>query len=423
MSHHPATLLTAAPEWTAPLTAEPKQPLRLRPVLGGTFRANPGYELLPWDSLPAERRDLFGELKNDSELFGVLQPREGFNLPVKSACRETGLLFSSLREAGKLPEFVTAGATPGAAQAEVNRAIAQLVLDGVMQISSGGEMVHGMRAFATVCEPSGPGSATTRIAQLSHEALLYAQALPFRDAMLLSSRLYAWGRIPASPSWKKKFPCEDALQRCLEVHQGGSNTLRLARHWQGVPPDPENDGWMFWQSTKPVASGPRAAYKLYLSPHPTHLRDAFEAMIPALERSGANAFKIGKDLSGVLRPDKMIAYFSRFEQVEEAARRILTTLEGCPAHGVPFTAQLDSPLLSWGADPPAERDVPAWLTRQSWRLWVTNRLAVALVAAKEQLQRDSDSAIGIEPWKFAMDRLAMEGVDTDTWSPLRKDGN
>jgi hypothetical protein len=144
-------------------------------------------------------------------------------------------------------------------------------------------------------------------------------------------------------------------------------------------------------------------------------------MIPAIEHCRANAFKIGKDLSGVLRPDKMIIYFSRQEQAEEAADRILAQLKGCPVHGVPFTAQLGSPLLSWGKDPAAERDVPPWLARQSWRLWVTNRLAVALAQALQRV--DDHPAASLEPWIFALDRLSLEGIDTNTWTPISEGNN
>jgi hypothetical protein len=302
----------------------------------------------------------------------------------------------------------------------VKRQIVELVLDGVLQILYRGEFVHGPRAFPAVCEAGPRPQAATELARLSHEALRFAQALPFRDAVTLSGRLYSWGRIPATPAWVRQFPNEQAVRKCLLIADGAKNAVGLNPRWKPLPPDPDNDGWLFWQARRPVI-GPTAACKLYVSPHPGHLCEAFEAMIPVIEHCRANAFKIGKDLSGVLRPDKIIIYFSHQEHAEEAADRILAQLKGCPAHGVPFTAQLGSPLLSWGKDPAAERDVPPWLARQSWRLWVTNRLAVALAQALQQA--DEDQAASAEPWKFAVDRLSLEGVDTNTWTPIYKDNN
>lgn len=385
------------------------QTLHLRPILDGTFRANPDYELKRFDQLSSEQQELFSNLRGDPDFFGILRPRDGSQLPLKSACRDTARLFLELREARKLPAFVTS-----ASGARSNQDVAELVLDGVLQILHEGKLLHGASAFQAVCESSGDSRVTTEIAQLSRDALLYAQSLPFSDASLLASRLYTYGRIPATASWKKTFPNTGAVRRCLLIDGEGNNVIRLSRHWRELPPDPNNDGWIFWQSVRPPEGRRTAAYKLYVSPRPAFLREGFEALISGAERSGANAFKVGKDLSGVLRPDKLIAYFSRFEQMQEAADRILAELNGCPAHGVPFTAQIESPLVSWGTDPPVEKDVPAWLSRQSWRLWVANRLAIALLMARQNPQP------GIEPWQFAVDRLRLEGVDTATWTPLGK---
>jgi hypothetical protein len=89
-------------------------------------------------------------------------------------------------------------------------------------------------------------------------------------------------------------------------------------------------------------------------------------------------------------------------------------LSGCPLHGVPFTAELaGGGLLSWGIDPPAEKQTVPWLERESWRLWVANRLASALLLAKTSTKAD------IQPWRFALERLRLEGVDTQTWAPSR----
>jgi hypothetical protein len=51
-----------------------------------------------------------------------------------------------------------------------------------------------------------------------------------------------------------------------------------------------------------------------------------------------------------------------------------------------------------------------WQERESWRLWVTNRLALALVAA----QRDGGV---LEPWQYALARIEFEGIDATTWTP------
>ncbi len=118
----------------------------------------------------------------------------------------------------------------------------------------------------------------------------------------------------------------------------------------------------------------------------------------------------------MLRPDKMVAYFSSYEDLMGTAEKLKEELAGCAGQGVPFTAELAGDgLLSWGVDPPAEEHGLPWLGRESWRLWVTNRLAVALIAAS------TGGSANLEPWQFALRRLQLEGVDTRLWTPAGTD--
>jgi hypothetical protein len=153
------------------------------------------------------------------------------------------------------------------------------------------------------------------------------------------------------------------------------------------------------------------SFKLYVSPPAEHLREAFNATLEVLTEVRAPSFKIGRDLYGVLRPDKLVAYFGSREAVHDAGDRLRRRLEGMPAQGVPFTAALDAEeLLSWGTDPPRGEHLLAW-QGPSWRRWITDRLAVALLSAK------AAAATALEPWQFALDRLRLEGIETTTWTP------
>ena len=57
----------------------------------------------------------------------------------------------------------------------------------------------------------------------------------------------------------------------------------------------------------------------------------------------------------------------------------------------------------------------SWMGRESWRLWLTNRLANALLTAKRTPA--SSSASSLRPWQYALERLRLEGVDTSSWTP------
>ena len=108
-----------------------------------------------------------------------------------------------------------------------------------------------------------------------------------------------------------------------------------------------------------------------------------------------------------MRPDKIVAYFPSFERLAEAAGAVQSRLGGVPAQGVPFTSEIGGDgLTSWGMDPPASER--SWAGRESWRLWLTHRLARALLAAR---------GVAEEPWQFALERLRLEGIDTGTWTP------
>jgi hypothetical protein len=143
---------------------------------------------------------------------------------------------------------------------------------------------------------------------------------------------------------------------------------------------------------------------------PSALPDALAISGEVLHELRAPTFKVGGDVHGLLRPDKLVAYFAGFDQLAEAADRLSARLAGLPAHGVPFTAEVSSDgLLSWGVDPPRQ-DQRLTSSGQSWRLWVVGRLAAALLAARS-------AATAHEPWRYALDRIGLDGVDPWTWVP------
>lgn len=160
-----------------------------------------------------------------------------------------------------------------------------------------------------------------------------------------------------------------------------------------------------------MRDGPDPGYKLYVSPTLDALPRAIEAVADSLASGhGAKAFKVGADLGGLCRPDKLVVYFDRLDDLQDAAVSLEQRLGVCPAHGVPFTAAVTADgLLSWGADPPVFGADAGRVT--SWRLWVSELLAEYLESAR------SDNENALQPWQFALERLRLAGIDTDTWVP------
>ncbi|MDQ3933621.1 MAG: hypothetical protein M3340_03210 [Actinomycetota bacterium] len=371
------------------------------------MRANPLYELVLLDRLAPAERELVAGQDGGDELYGVLRPRAGADLEPRSASTDTALLFLTLAEPAPLPEFVRARLGD-----DTERTIARLVVDGVLEIEADGDFVSGARAGELVLGRRGSSAGSGRIAALSTAALRYGQELDGLPESLLALRLYFYGRKPVSPRLRRELPDEHAVAARLGVVPGGSAWPEIESGWIEVPPPQgERTVWRHWRPRAMPSGrsrGRAANYKLYVSP----TADALELALPAVAGTlasarGVVAFKVGRDLPDVCRPDKLVVYLDRLDDLQEAAELLRERLDGCPAHGVPFTAAVTSDgLLSWGADPPGGSG-PA----SSWRMWVVEQLAAYLALA-----RRSDAA-GLEPWRFALERLRLSGVDTDTWVP------
>jgi hypothetical protein len=383
----------------------------MRDLLGRVFRANPTYELVLWDRLAPEERRALARLPDDPDFYGVLRPAAGSalgaglgaGLGVKAVDRETALLFLTLREPGGLPAYVRTVLAEA-----TGRTVARLVADGVLEIERDGAFVAGPAALGGGIEG---GVGEGRLAKLSIAALQYGQALAIEDPLRLSFRLYGYNRRPLTPRWQRLLASAEAVRSHLGIAQGGAHRPALDRAWRASPASAASEAWLSWRTRQPerAASEGGATWKLYISPAPEALAESFGAVLDALAAGRAAQFKIGSGAAGLLRPDKIVAYFPDFERLAAAAEAVSSRLAGVPAQGVPFTSEIGGDgLLSWGMDPPAaERG--AWGGRESWRLWLTHRLARALLAAR--------GAEGADPVRFALERVRLEGVDTATWTP------
>jgi hypothetical protein len=381
----------------------------LRDILMENFCANRDYRLVLFDRLPPDQQEVLRDLTKDPEFYGVLLPPEGSSRKAKSACQSTALLLFTLMEPGPLPAYVL-----GNLGATANQAIAELVLDEVLMMEFQGRFVCGSAAYDLLySEPRSGESSPAASADLTCAALEYAESLDLDDSNMLSARLYAYNRVPLSPRWKRLLPDSQAVAQWLGIDSGGALRSLLEQKWDRARVTPQSEGWFQWTSRERRETGEDGGYKLYVSPMPDHTRQAFRAVVECLADSEAYHFKVGDDAYGLLRPDKIVIYFRSFDALQEAAGRIAVRLADCPAQGVPFAAALNgSNLLSWGVDPPRQSGVLAWQERESWRLWITNRIAVAMIAA-----RQSQNA-RLTPWRFALERLRLDAIDTDTWTPL-----
>ena len=262
-----------------------------------------------------------------------------------------------------------------------------------------------LTGLAGALRPVAPGASP--LERLSLQAVEYAASLDLDDAATLGSRLYRFNTLPASPSARRRWPDADAVATFLQLDRYASDpgiVVRTSGAWYG---------WRVRRARRPLR--PEPSYKLYVSPRADGMPAALREVIARLVDSRALECKVGRDVHGLLRPDKLIVYFRTLAELRTAARRWARALAGLPAQGVPFTADISGDgLLSWGLDPPdlrrgRARRAPAL----SWRTWLTRRLADALVVARRS------PAAAVSPARFALDRVALDGVDPRTWTPSR----
>ncbi len=387
------------------------EPHNLRSILAAKFKANDAYELKLWEQLDVSTREMTKNLCDEQDFYGLLVPRTGATVTLKSACQQTALLFLSLQSPSELPLYIRKKFGE-----ECNQAITQLVLDGILQIEFEGELVTGVAARDAVYQqPSQSNEPNGKIEELSLSALKFAQELQVTESYQLSSFLYNFNRLPVTSVWRDHFPTSINFGAYFDFAGNAALNKSLKQGWSYSAPQKETDGWHSWArySAGAQTSSSAPTFKLYISPSPDALRSVFDLVVPVITQSKAFSFKMGKDVFGILRPDKLVVYFEDFAGLQTVAQELQPVLSAFPGQGVPFTAALTSDgMLSWGIDPPTAYNSSIWSTRESWRLWVTNRLAVALLAARVAPQNS------VPPYQFALERLRLDGVDTTTWTPV-----
>lgn len=383
----------------------------LSTLRSAVLHVSPNYELLQLDQLTGDQQDSLNDLRARPNVFGVLRPRKESFGNLKAVSHNAAALYSALARPMRLADAIRDAIDDNEAQE-----IAKLVLDGVLEIESkrSGGFVSGADAFSLLCSASVDATPPSVTARLSRSALRYAQALELYDPAQLSLRMYLYNRQPADFRWRRILSSVEAVIVYLGLEPGGAVDRLIKSIWRPVSRANENDAWLAWYLPRRVPAGDRdaATYKLYLSAPCEHMPQAFSAALCVLAKHRVGCFKVGATLHGLLRPDKMVIYFDSFADMQVVGTALRKALAAIPAQGVPFTAAFDDDgLVCWGMDPPRCAQWLSWQPRESWRLWVTNRLASYMSTAR------ISTAQSLEPWQFALERLRLDGIDVDTWTP------
>lgn len=378
---------------------------------GAVLRSNPAYELVPLERLETPELDAIEpDAGTAPGAYGLLRPRAETAMDPRMASADTALLFLTLQTPGPCPSYVRAGLGE-----RTNGVLARLVMDGILEVEIDGAFQSGPAALPVHPTTALAGS-RGHSAELSREALEYADHLGRAPVEALALRLYMYGRAPVTPELRRRLPDEDAVRDFLGLAGDGQAPRVLERGWVEGRPSEERAVWRSWhrqsRTNRPARDRPVGGptWKLYVSPTIDALPDAFEGAVAALDRApGTTGMKVGRRLPDLVRPDKLVAYFARVDDLLEAARHVEAEIDGSQPQGVPFAADVSrTGLLSWGVDPPRQgsgRDPGA-----SWRTWVTSRLADYLADVQK-------ADVPAPRWPAALERLRLDGVDVDTWVP------
>ena len=311
-----------------------------------------------------------------------------------------------------MPHYLTA--SPGDS---FNQAIAQLVLDQVLEIKWNEKFVSGVHATeaffgkALYADQKVPGF----ISILSKQGIEYVLHLDEAEMRTIANKLYTYNTTPWDSSLKRNFS-ETTDTRDFVFSASRSSLISiLNKEWQLIN-DPAKDYWLGWSRRNFTDTSSteidRGIYKLYISPLIHDLPKVMNLALPILTSSKAFSFKIGNGIQGLLRPDKMVAYFNNRSSLLQAAEELKNKFNDCKVQGVPFTAQIDDKgILSWGFDPPGT-DVLEAIEGGSWRCKVTDQIALAIMQAKTE-QLDHRQAID-----FIGSKLFVTGIDPYDWTPL-----
>jgi hypothetical protein len=370
------------------------------------FRSNPNYELITFENLAENEQSKLANLKQDPDFCAILFPKKT-GLTMKAVNYDTARLFQQMSKTGKLPDYLNE-----IDDITQNKPVIQLVLDNVLEMGSSKGFVSGIDAYSILYRNMDTSFKSDNHIKnsLSVIALKYGQNLCLSDPIELSKRLYFYNRMPVSIAWKKELSTKEKVASYLGISVGGKSRTILTDYWNFYENTRNQNWFFFYANDQSRGRNSHNRYKIYISPHPKYLREVFYDTIRIFSKNNVSSFKVGNNIHGILRPDKLVAYFSSFNDLKSTSTELQEVLGRVPAHGVPFTAYLDNQgLISWGVDPPHNIKLLPW-DGLSWRRWITNNLASSIIQA-------SNSNCPLEPWEFALQRIKLEGIDPISWIP------
>ncbi len=380
--------------------------MKTRLLINEEFRPGSLYKLAEWNNTNEFVKKLLTDLHNDPGLYGVFIPQKNLpGLTVKVAEKEIAMLYFHLQHSERLPHYFISSNTE-----KKNETLARLVLDGILEIKWKGKFVCNTEATSAVLGDYvfDDTAIPSFLSSVSIEAIHYVWQLPQQDLKSLAARLYSYNTLPWDAAMHDDFSAKHTVKEFLFGKNDAVLEKYLDKDWVPVSSS-ANAGWLSWARPAKYNSYFTQTHKLFISPLIDDMPAAVAKAIPVINASDAINFKTGSHINGLLRPDKMVVYFTGEEPLLRTAALLEKELQGCRVQGVPFSLQLDSEgLLSYGVDPPAEEVLDA-IEGGSWRTTITDKLAVAILHTKRERLSWQDSFAFIKAF------LISDGIDPNRW--------
>lgn len=288
---------------------------------------------------------------------------------------------------------------------EPEHAIIGHVLDGVLGIEYGSEFVHGAKAIEVLIDGLTLAEPRTHLEHLSAEALFLAAWRTDRSVHEIADQLYRHNTFAASPLRVRRFQTARGSEALEAAVSTSDDQWRFEPNLSAT--------WLVWHR-RGTSSENWGNSKIYVSLDHELLAEKFASVTSAVMQTSAKAFKVGRRLHDLLRPDKMVIYFASWGDLLSATESLCAAVEGQQPQGVPFTGQLDAKgTVSCGLDPAKGKTFAevSWRHRISyvaaWALHMWGRAPAAALRANE----------------FALLRLSVDGVDAGTFMPTRREAH
>lgn len=282
--------------------------------------------------------------------------------------------------------------------------IRRLVLDGALHLRRGREFVTGFEASFLLPDPTDASQST-----ISTRAMAYGASLPPSDVPSLAARLYGFNRLPITSRWRQAFGSPYDVLNYLGLSPSSPIRRSLERGWALVDSDPDS-AWIRWRRRGHQGTDDDHLFKIYVSLQLTNLPAELPVVVDTLMSTPVSSFKFGADADSLLRPDNLVLYCRSMADLRTIVARLVARVRTTGAQGVPFSSPArQDHAVSWGIDPP----VQFCQTRgESWRSWIALRVAEYLACAAR-----TGAGADAQRVRFALGRLALDGVDVTHWRP------